>query len=70
MALGLYAAIQLSTMTYFVSEQEALISGASSIARDLIKARANRWILLNYFRMMAGLLAFAFLLPHPRARIP
>ena len=49
-------------MTYFVPEQEALISGAGSIARDLIKARADRWILLNYFRIAAGLLAFAFLL--------
>ena len=57
-----YLAIQASTMAYFVPEQEALIAGASSIARDLLKSRADRWIFLNYFRIAGGVLAFVFLM--------
>ncbi len=31
----------------FVPVQEELISGSSSLARELLKSRANRWIFLN-----------------------
>ena len=60
-AFVVYLAIQASTMAYFVPEQEALIAGAGSIARDLLKSRADRWIFLNYFRIAGGVLAFVFL---------
>jgi hypothetical protein len=49
-------------MAYFVPVQEELISGSSSLARELLKSRADRSIFLNYFRIVAGVLAFAFLL--------
>jgi len=61
-ALALYVAVQLATMAYFVPEQEALISNAGSLSRDLLHARAHRWILLNYFRNVAGVLAYIFLM--------
>jgi len=61
-ALVVYLAIQASTMAYFVPEQEALTAGGSSIARDLLKSRADRWIFLNYFRIAGGVLAFVFLM--------
>jgi hypothetical protein len=43
-------------------EQETLIAGAGTLSRDVLKSRADRWISLNYFRMAAGVLAFAFLM--------
>src|SRR5262245_8282250 len=58
----LYLAAQVSTMAYFVPEQEGLITGASSTSRELLKARADRWIHLNYFRIVAGVLAFVCIL--------
>src|SRR6185369_5040071 len=58
----LYVAVQLATMAYFVPEQEALISNAGSLSRDVLHARAHRWILLNYFRNGAGVLAYIFLM--------
>jgi hypothetical protein len=61
-AFVLYLAVQASTMAYFVPEQEQLISSGDSIARELLKSRADRWIFLNYFRIVAGVLAFVFLL--------
>jgi hypothetical protein len=61
-ALALYVAVQLATMAYFVPEQEALISNAGSLSRDVLHARAHRWILLNYFRNVAGVLAYIFLM--------
>jgi hypothetical protein len=61
-ALALYVAVQLATMTYFVPEQEALISNAGSLSRDVLHARAHRWIFLNYFRNVAGVVAYVFLM--------
>ena len=61
-AFVLYLAAQIGTMVYFVPEQEGLISNAGSYSREALKARADRWIFLNYFRNIAGVLAFMFLL--------
>jgi hypothetical protein len=61
-AFVLYLAIQMSTMMYFVPEQEGLISSAGSLSPEILRARANRWIFRNYFRNIAGVLAFIFLL--------
>ena len=61
-AFVFYLAVQISTMAYFVPEQEALIAGAGTLSREVLKSRADRWISLNYFRMAAGVLAFAFLM--------
>jgi hypothetical protein len=57
-----YLAVQISTMAYFVPEQEALIAGAGTLSREVLKTRADRWISLNYFRIAAGVLAFACML--------
>jgi hypothetical protein len=59
---GALRGVQLATMAYFVPEQEALISNAGSLSRDVLHARAQRWILLNYFRNVAGVLAYVFLM--------
>ena len=61
-AFVLYLAVQISTMAYFVPEQEGLVSNADSLSREELKSRVNRWIFLNYFRIVAGVLAFIFLL--------
>ena len=61
-ALTFYVAVQLATIAYFVPEQEALISHAGSLPREVLSARAHRWIFLNYFRNVAGVLAYAFLM--------
>ena len=61
-AFGLYAAVHLATMMYFVPEQEGLIAGAGSLSRDVLRSRADRWIFLNYFRNAAGVLAFVALM--------
>jgi Domain of unknown function (DUF1772) len=61
-AFVLYLAAQISTMAYFVPEQEGLISNVGSLSREVLKARTDRWIFLNYFRIIAGVLAFMFLL--------
>ena len=61
-AFVFYLAAQISTMAYFVPEQEALIAGAGTLSRDVLKSRADRWISMNYFRIAAGVLAFACLL--------
>jgi uncharacterized membrane protein len=58
----LYLAIQIATMTYFVPEQETLIASANALSQDVLSSRANRWIVMNYFRSGAGVLAFACLL--------
>src|SRR5262245_60554499 len=62
LALSLYVAVHFATMAYFVPEQEALISNAGSLSRDVLHARAHRWIFLNYFRNVAGVLAYVFLM--------
>jgi uncharacterized membrane protein len=62
MALAFYLAVHLFTLAYFVPEQDALISNAGSFSRDVLRARAQRWIFLNYFRNVAGLLAYVFLM--------
>src|SRR5262245_3804205 len=51
-AFILYLAVQSSTMAYFVREQEGLIANASALSREVLSARASRWIFLNYFRMI------------------
>jgi len=61
-ALACYVAVQLATIAYFVPEQEALISNAGVLSRDVLHARAHRWIFLNYFRNVAGVLAYVFLM--------
>ena len=48
MAFVLYLVVHLSTMVYFVPEQEGLISNAGSLSGDVLRSRANRWIFLNY----------------------
>ena len=60
-AFILYLAIQAATMAYFVPEQEGLISAADSVPGNVLKSRADRWILLNYFRVGTGVLAFLLL---------
>jgi hypothetical protein len=61
-AFVLYLGIQAATMAYFVPEQERLITNASAYTREVLNARASRWISLNYFRNIAGVLAFVFLM--------
>jgi di/tricarboxylate transporter len=60
-ALVLYLAVQISTMAYFVPEQEGLTSNAG-LSREVLMARTGRWIFRNYFRNIAGVLAFVFIL--------
>jgi hypothetical protein len=69
-AFVLYLAIQGCTMAYFVPEQERLISNAGSLSREVLKARADRWISLNYFRMLAGIVAFVLLMSAVLAPMP
>ena len=57
-----YLAVQISTMAYFVPEQERLISSAGALSREVLQSRANRWIFLNYFRIAAGVVAYVFLM--------
>jgi hypothetical protein len=57
-----YLAVQISTMAYFVPEQERLISSAGALSREVLQLRASRWIFLNYFRIAAGVLAYVFLM--------
>ena len=61
-AFALYLVVQLSTMVYFVPEQEGLTSSGGSLPRDVLQSRANRWIFLNYFRNAAGVLAYVALM--------
>jgi uncharacterized membrane protein len=61
-ALICYLAVQISTMAYFVPEQERLISSAGALSREVLQSRANRWIFLNYFRIAAGVLAYVFVM--------
>jgi len=61
-AFVLYLVVHLSTMVYFVPEQEGLISNAGSLSGDVLRSRANRWIFLNYFRNVAGVLAYVALM--------
>jgi hypothetical protein len=61
-AFVLYLMVHLSTMVYFVPEQEGLISSAGSLSRDVLQSRANRWMFLNYFRNAAGVLAYVALM--------
>ena len=61
-ALACYLAVQLTTMVFFVPEQEALISNAGALSRDVLRVRAHRWMFLNYFRNVAGVLAYIFLM--------
>jgi hypothetical protein len=49
-------------MVYFVPEQEGLISSAGLLSRDVLQSRANRWTFLNYFRNVAGVLAYVALM--------
>ena len=62
LALVMYLAVQAATMAYFVPEQDALISKRGSLGGAVLKSRADRWILLNYFRIVTGVAAFVFLL--------
>jgi hypothetical protein len=61
-AFALYLTAHISTMAYFVPEQEGLISNAASLSREVLKARAARWLRLNNFRIVAGVLGFFSLL--------
>jgi hypothetical protein len=61
-AFALYLTAQISTMAYFVPEQAGLISKAGSLSPKVLKARATRWIRLNNFRIVAGVLGFFSLL--------
>jgi hypothetical protein len=74
-AFILYLAAQISTGAYFVPEQDRLISSAGSLSREVLQARAHRWLLLNYFRIVGGVLGFVFLMlavfvPHGPSRTP
>jgi di/tricarboxylate transporter len=61
-AFVFYLAVQAATMAYFVPEQEALITNTNALSRDVLSARANRWMSLNYIRNIGGVLAFVFLM--------
>jgi Anthrone oxygenase len=61
-AFVFYLAVQVSTMAYFVREQDRLIASADTLSREAVRSRATRWIALNYFRMVAAVLAYVFLL--------
>ena len=60
-AFVLYLAVQISTMAYFVPEQEGLISNSGPPSREILKARADQWIFRNYFRAVGGMVVFIFL---------
>src|SRR5688572_16235794 len=49
-AFALYVGVQVSTMVYFVPEQERLVTDAGSLAPEILQSQASRWIALNYFR--------------------
>jgi hypothetical protein len=61
-AFALFLVIQIATMAYLVPEQESLIAHARSLSRDVLETRARRWRVLNYFRNVAGVVAFVCLL--------
>jgi hypothetical protein len=61
-AFGGYLIVHGATLVYFVPEQETLISSAGSLSREVLKARADRWIFRNYFRNVAAVVTFACLL--------
>ena len=61
-AFALFVVIQIATMAYFVPEQESLIAHAPSLSRKVLETRASRWMVLNYVRNVAGVVAFACLL--------
>ena len=69
-AFALYLTAQISTMAYFVPEQEGLISNAGSLSAEELKGRATRWLRLNTFRVTAGVLGFFALLCAVLARVP
>src|SRR5262245_58619125 len=69
-AFALYLTTQISTMAYFVPEQEGLIAKAESYSPGVLKARAMRWLRLNNFRMMAGVLGFFALMCAVFAQVP
>jgi hypothetical protein len=69
-AFALYLTAQISTMAYFVPEQEGLISNGGSLSPEELKARATRWLRLNNFRITAGVLGFFALLCAVLARVP
>ena len=54
--------VQIPTMAYFVPEQEKLIADAVALGRESLKARVARWIFLNYFRNVVGVVSYVFLL--------
>jgi hypothetical protein len=62
MAFAFYLVVQASTMAYFVPEQEKLISSAGHLSGEVLRSRTSRWLSLNYFRNVAGVLAFVFVL--------
>jgi hypothetical protein len=39
-----------------------VIANAGAWSREDLSARANRWVFLNYFRMIAGVLSFIFVM--------
>ena len=61
-AFVLFVVIQVATMAYFVPEQESLIAHARSLSRQVLETRASRWMVLNYVRNVAGVVAFVCLL--------
>ncbi|HSE67189.1 MAG TPA: hypothetical protein VLB12_09390 [Gemmatimonadales bacterium] len=69
-AFALYLTAQITTMAYFVPEQEGLIRNAESHSPGVLKARARRWLRLDNFRMTAGVLGFFALLCAVLARVP
>jgi len=56
-----FLAVHIPTMTYFVPEQEKLIADAGAFDRKALKARADLWMFLNYFRNAAGVIGHVFL---------
>jgi hypothetical protein len=61
-AFAVYLGIHAATTVYFVPEQERLTSNAGSLSRDVVIVRVRRWTSLNYFRNIAGVVAFVFLM--------
>jgi hypothetical protein len=67
-AFVIYLAIQVSTMAFFVPEQERLITDAGSLSPETLRSRAHRWLSLNNFRVVGGVLAYVLLMGAVLAR--
>jgi hypothetical protein len=51
-----------ATVAFRSSQLDILISSAGSLSHDVLRSRAHRWMFLNYFRNVAGVLAYVALM--------